>query len=89
MSDESKKLLQFPCYFPIKVIGIHQATFITEIVALTQKHDPQFTSDQMKQQLSQENKYISLTLTVYALDQKTLDALYQDLSTHPQSRMVL
>ncbi len=86
---EKESLLKFPCDFPIKVIGPHSEKFITDMLQLTQKHFPEFDKSNLKQQLSKNAQFISLTLTVHALDKKTLDALYQDLSAHPDSKMVL
>jgi putative lipoic acid-binding regulatory protein len=87
--QEKESLLTFPCDFPIKVIGQHTEKFVAEILQLTQKHYPDFDKTCLKQQLSKNGQFISLTLTIHALDKKTLDALYQDLSAHPDSKMVL
>lgn len=87
--EEKETLLKFPCDFPIKVIGEHSEVFVTEIVQITQKHFPDFEKSNLKQQLSKNHQFISLTITVYALDKETLDALYHDLTAHPDSKMVL
>jgi uncharacterized protein len=87
--SEDTSLLTFPCHFPIKVIGTNSPQFVTDVVDLTQKHFPDFVEATLKKQPSQNGNFISLTVTVYALDKKTLDALYQDLSAHQDSKMVL
>lgn len=89
MSNETQALLTFPCHFPIKVIGNHTEEYIAQVIQLTQKHFPDFAEASVKKQLSKNKLFISLTITVYALDKQTLDALYQDLSAHPDSKMVL
>lgn len=87
--SEGNSLLIFPCDFPIKVIGTNSTQFVAEVVRLTQKHFPDFDEATLKKQLSQNSHFISLTVTVHAQDKETLDALYQDLSAHPDSKMVL
>ena len=81
--------LTFPCHFPIKIIGKHSETFVDDIVKLTQKHFPTFSQESVKHQPSKQKAYLSLTITVYAENKTSLDALYLALSSHPDSKMVL
>lgn len=81
--------LVFPCDFPIKIIGKHSETFINDVIKMTQKHFPTFSAENIKHQPSKQKAYISLTVTVYAQNKVSLDALYRDLSAHPDSKMVL
>ncbi|MDP1614860.1 MAG: DUF493 domain-containing protein [Methylococcales bacterium] len=83
------KILTFPCHFPIKIVGKHSDGFVEDVVKLTKKHFPTFSEDTVKYQHSKEKAYVSLTITVYAEDKSTLDALYRALSAHPDSKMVL
>lgn len=87
MSTET--LLKFPCVFPIKVIGKNSTEFVTDVFRMTQHHFPDFTLDGMTQRPSKNSRYIAITITVYAQDQETLNKLYQALSGHPDSEMVL
>lgn len=89
MTKEPTTPLTFPCHFPIKVIGNNTPTYLEEIFSLTQQRYPDFTRDQIKQTNSKNQTYLAITLTLYAQDQATLDALYHDLSHHPDSKMVL
>lgn len=86
MNDQ---LLTFPCHFPIKIVGKHSDTFVEDVLTLTKKHFPNFSKDTVKYQHSKQKAYVSLTITVYAEDKPTLDALYRALSAHPDSKMVL
>lgn len=82
-------LLEFPCDFQIKVIGKNEDQFISEVITITSKYFPMMNQELIRKQVSQNSQYISMTLTVYAQDQKTLDALYTELSQHPNAHMVL
>lgn len=81
--------MEFPCHFPLKIIGKATPSFFQDIVNIIRMHYP-LTSDQdIKSNLSEKGNYQSISALVYALDQQTLDALYQDLSRHPDIHMVL
>lgn len=82
-------LMVFPCEFPIKIIGKATPNFFTEIVAIIRKHFPEVVDTAINNQFSGKANYQSITATVYALDQASLDALYKELTQHPDMHMVL
>ena len=82
-------LMEFPCRFPVKIIGTNSQNFIDEIKEVAIKHFPEFKDSDLTQKPSQQNNYLALTLTVMAQNQKTLDDLYQDLTKNPNVKMVL
>ncbi|WP_133127329.1 HP0495 family protein [Legionella nagasakiensis] len=86
---KDKTLLQFPCDFPIKVIGINKEMFVSEIITIARKHFPALENKSISTQPSQQGNYLSITIIVYAQDQITLDALYMELTRHPDIKMVL
>ncbi len=88
MNDKTT-LMAFPCDFNIKVIGNNSASFVNEITAIVQKHYPGRKDDAICSQPSKQGNYLALTITVHALDQASLDALYRDLTKHPDIKMVL
>ncbi len=79
----------FPCEFPLKIIGKAGTQFLMEISALIQKYFPNTPASGITTKLSEHGKYQSITAVVHALDQATLDALYQELTRHPDIQMVL
>ena len=82
-------LLEFPCDFPLKIIGKSTPCFLTDIAGLIRKHYPHTKDDAITTQYSQQSNYLSITVIVYALDQESLNALYLDLTQHPDIQMVL
>ena len=81
--------MEFPCDFQIKVIGVNKDSFTPEITAIARKYYPKTEDAAIRQQPSGKGNYLALTLTVHAQDQKTLDALYSELTKHPDIKMVL
>lgn len=82
-------LLTFPCDFSIKVIGKNTSLFAHEILLITQKHFADVTAAALQLNPSKNANYLAITITVLATDKVTLDALYGDLTKHPDSKMVL
>lgn len=79
---EEESLIDFPCDFPVKVMGAAIPEFLSSITKIAEKHDPDFVSDEIKQKISKTGKYISLTLNIHAKDKPQLDGLYQELTDH-------
>lgn len=84
-----KSLMEFPCDFQIKIIGINRDTFEAEVAEIARKHFPGTNDTAIRKKHSQQGNYLAITLTVHVLDQTTLDALYRELTKHPDIKMVL
>ena len=89
LADDQPTALQFPCDFPIKVVGEATEDFERSVLEIVGKHFPKLAEGQLKQRASQHGKYLAFTITVPAESQKQLDDLYQDLSKFPKVIMVL
>lgn len=81
--------MTFPCDFDLKIIGKNTPTFAQDIFKIALDFYPELTSASLRIQESKQSNYLALTLTVHALEQTTLDALYLALTKHPNIRMVL
>ncbi len=84
-----KTLLEFPCDFPLKIIGVNQAGYAQEILAVILNHAPDFDPAKMEMRPSGKNNYLSLTCTIRAISRVQLDALYRALTAHPLVKVVL
>ena len=82
-------VLEFPCAFPIKVMGRTEPGFAQAILAIVQKHAPDFDGAALEMRSSSGGRYLSLTATVNATSREQLDALYRELVAHPMAVMVL
>ncbi len=82
-------LIEYPCDFPIKVMGLSQPGFAQAIIEVVLRHDPTFSADSMEMRSSKAARYLSLTCTVRATSRVQLDALYQELCDHTMVTMVL
>ena len=82
-------LIDYPCDFPIKVMGKSQPGFAQAVTEVVLRHDPTFQVASMEMRSSKAARYLSLTCTVRATSREQLDALYQELCDHPMVEMVL
>jgi len=84
-----ESLIEYPCAFPIKVMGARVEGFVEAIVAVARHFDPGFDAATVEQRPSKGGNYLGLTITVTATSREQLDELYRTLSTHPMVKVVL
>lgn len=82
-------LIDFPCFFAIKIMGESSQVFIDTIKALVQTHVPEFSDSDMDTRESASGKYISLTCNVWVTSQEHLDTVYRSVTSHPLVKYVL
>jgi len=89
MAATADTLIEYPCDFPIKIMGKTAPGFAQIVVGVVQRHAPDFDAASVEMRASKQSKYLSLTCTVRATSREQLDQLYQELCDHPQVVMVL
>ena len=82
-------LIDYPCAFPIKVMGLKAEGFEIAMVEIAQRHDPGFDATTLEIRHSKGGNYLGVTLTVRATSRAQLDALYLELTGHPLVKVVL
>ncbi len=86
---EQETLLEFPCEFPIKIMGETREGFAEAIVEVVRLHAPGFDATHVEMRPSSTGKYLSLTCTITATSKSQLDELYRALTAHPMVKVVL
>ena len=89
MTEQPETLLEFPCAFPLKVMGLSSDALAQTVLEIVRRHAPGFDGAQMEMRASSGGKYVSLTCTITATSPAQLDALYRELSGHPLVKVVL
>ena len=82
-------LIEYPCAFPIKIMGKNQAGFAQALMQIVMRHAPDFDPASMEIKSSKKGKYLSLTCIIQATSRNQLDELYRELCDHPTVVMVL
>lgn len=86
---EDRKLLDFPCNFPIKIMGRDQPEFRDTAVTLIEQHAGAVQDDAISTALSRNGNFLSITITITAQNQQQLDNIYRDLSAHDEILVAL
>ncbi|MCB5188797.1 DUF493 domain-containing protein [Methylobacillus caricis] len=89
MAEDQDTLLEFPCDFPIKIMGETHDEFANTILLLIQQHAPAFDASRIEMRASSGGKYVSLTCTIEVHSKPQLDDIYRTLTSHPKVKYVL
>lgn len=87
--SEQPSLIEYPCDFPIKIMGKAEQDFVPTVLTIVKFHAPDFDAETMSIRTSKNGTYLGLTCTIRATSRLQLDALYQALSAHPLIAVVL
>lgn len=86
VSDED--LFEFPCDFPVKVMGANSSEFRQRASEIVSRYFPEYT-DSPRENISRNDSFVSLTFTLHATSKAELDALYLALDEETSVLMVL
>ena len=89
MTEPTPSLIEYPCDFPIKVMGRQSPGLAQSVVEIVVRHAPDFDPAKVEMRASKQKNYLSVTCVIHATSREQLDALYRDLCDHPQVVMVL
>lgn len=82
-------LIEYPCHFPIKVMGAYVPAFVQAMTHVAQQFDTGFDISTIEHRPSKAGNYLGLTLHVWVSNREQLDELYRTLSSHPMVKVVL
>jgi uncharacterized protein len=85
----SDSLIEFPCAFPLKVMGRTDPGFEELVVSLVEPHVGSLHPDSIRTRRSRDGNFVAVTVTVHVESQAQLDEIYSVLSGHDQVLMVL
>jgi putative lipoic acid-binding regulatory protein len=89
MTTASDTLFEFPCDFPLKVMGRHTDDFRSVVLGIVQKHAGPVTPENIEERPSKSGTYLSLTCTFNAQSKEQLDNLYRELTSCERVMVVL
>ena len=89
VSSVPETLFEFPCAFPLKIMGLTSDALAQTVLEVVLRHAPDFDGATMEMRASSSGKYLSLTCTINATSKLQLDTLYRELSSHPLVKVAL
>ncbi|WP_145540117.1 DUF493 family protein YbeD [Yersinia alsatica] len=87
MKTKLNELLEFPCSFTYKVMGIAEPQLVNQVVEVVQRHAPGEYTPQVKPSSKGNYHSVSITITATHIDQ--VETLYKELGNLELVRMVL
>lgn len=88
-ASRADSLIEYPCKFPIKVMGEKVDGLVHAVTTIAHAFDPAFDARTVELRESKGGKYLGVTVTITATSREQLDELYRTLSTHPMVKVVL
>ncbi len=89
MSDIEMPRIEFPCAYPIKVMGVATPHFQHEVIAMVRRHAPEVGDEHVSVRPSANGTYLAITIVIEATGTEQLTVMFQDLKTHASVKMVL
>eukprot|EP00560_Eucampia_antarctica_P009865 CAMPEP_0197824382 /NCGR_PEP_ID=MMETSP1437-20131217/1637_1 /TAXON_ID=49252 ORGANISM="Eucampia antarctica, Strain CCMP1452" /NCGR_SAMPLE_ID=MMETSP1437 /ASSEMBLY_ACC=CAM_ASM_001096 /LENGTH=218 /DNA_ID=CAMNT_0043423985 /DNA_START=173 /DNA_END=829 /DNA_ORIENTATION=+ len=76
-------LVDYPCEFPMKIVGLNEGAFVAEIIAVVAESCQVSTSD-INHSERKNGKYVSVTVNAPVQSAEMLYALYENIDRDPR-----
>jgi putative lipoic acid-binding regulatory protein len=87
--EQQEPKLEFPCEFPLKVIGINEDDFESFAVEVVERHVPDLDHRSISHTISGGGKYLSVSFMFLAESREQMDDLYRELTASERVKWVL
>ena len=87
--EERDTLIEFPCEFDIKAMGLSGPEFDATVVGIVREYVDDIKEGAVKTKQSSGGKFTSVTVTAYVESQAQLDTIYRALSSHNLVKYIL
>lgn len=89
MTQQDPPKIEFPCEYPIKVMGRNAEDFQEIVIAVMTRHAGMIADHQVKARPSGKGTFVSITVTITATGKPQLDAIFADLKATGRVQMVI
>ncbi len=89
MSTPEMPRIEFPCAYPIKVMGLATPDFEVEVISLVKRHAPEIGNEHVSVRPSSNGNYLAITIVIEATGIEQLTVMFADLKAHASVKMVL
>ena len=89
MQEQEPPKIEFPCDYPIKVLGRSTDVFRPTVLEIFERHAPGVEEEDIVEKGSSKGTFTSLTITITATGPDQLEALHKDLMATGQVQMVI
>lgn len=89
MTDADAPKIEFPCRYPVKIVGTNTIDFVARVTSIVRAHAPELGEDDVSIRLSSGGKFCSTTCIIVATGEAQLRALHEELRGFDAVTMVL
>lgn len=87
--DQEAPKIEFPCDYPIKVMGVASETFQQLVLEVVHRHASPVPQDRVTERASAKGNYISVTVVIEATGEEQLNTIFRELMDHENVKIVL
>jgi len=89
VTEQTPPKIEFPCSYPVKVLGRSSEQLHTKVLEVFERHAPGFDTGAITMRSSSGGKFLSITVIIEATGKEQLEALHQDLMATGLVNMVI
>lgn len=89
VEEQAPPKIEFPCEYPVKVLGRASAQFESVVLEIFQRHAPGFDETRVTVRGSSKGTFTALTVIIIATGKEQLEALHRDLMATGHVQMVI
>ena len=89
MTEQNDEHFDFPCDFPIKIMGRSDCELENLVVEIINRHVSDLSEGAVKTRPSGKGNFISVTVVVKATSREQLDNIYLELTARDEVLMAL
>jgi putative lipoic acid-binding regulatory protein len=89
MENEESPRIEFPCRYPIKVMGLDENNFREAIIDIIRQHEPDLSYEDINFRPSRHGKYLAVNVIINAQGVEQIEKLFNDLKASGRVAMVL
>ncbi|MEC7459872.1 MAG: DUF493 domain-containing protein [Pseudomonadota bacterium] len=88
-TEEAPPKIEFPCLYPIKVIGRAVDTFRAQVLEAIERHTGAIDPNLIQLKPSKHSNYLSITVTIAATGEPQIQRIFSDLKEIESFKLVL
>lgn len=88
-SNNTDELFNFPCQFPIKIMGRCDCELESLVVEVVNRHVTNLAENSVSTRPSGKGNFMSVTVTITATSRKQIDNIYLELTARDEVLMAL
>jgi putative lipoic acid-binding regulatory protein len=89
MNEDEGPHIEYPCRYPIKVIGEDVDDYPNTIIRIIREHAPDLKDEDISFRSSRHGKYLAVNVIIVAQGEQQIENIFNDLKASGRTAMVL